>query len=431
MFRPSCVWLFCLSLSVCGTGCSDPARPASDGSIDVSFDVRQDTNLTDRTVPDSTQDAVTDTGPTIPSSASITPPALSVDFGSALAISGNGTTLVVGDWTGGVDELGAVTVYTRTGSSWNSGVPLSRPANAGAFGTSVAVSDDGSRIVVGDWSGGTDTLGQAFVFSSSNNFAAGQPLTRPANSRDYGWSIATSGDGTTIAVGDYAGGTDGSGAVSVYSINNDVWSAPVVLRGPLGSGSFGDAIALSDTGNVLVVGDTQGGGDELGAAIVFTRTQSSWDAGTQLTRPIDPTSFGFSVAVNGAGNVITVGDPSGTSDMRGAVRVFTNTGTGWDSFGASLVRQVGANAFGGSVDLSASGRFLAVGDFEGDQSGAAHTFTGDTQGPWTTARLTRPAQANGFGRVVVVSADGRWLAVSAGVAGSGQVGTVSVFEIVN
>ena len=83
----------------------------------------------------------------------LTPPTGAQAFGSALATSSNGTTVLVGD-----PDINRATVYTLTSGVWSSGVELTLPPSGSiSFGTSVALSSNGAVALVGDPSGGGGT----------------------------------------------------------------------------------------------------------------------------------------------------------------------------------------------------------------------------------------------------------------------------------
>ncbi len=158
----------------------------------------------------------------------LAPPAGSQAFGSTLATSSNGTTVLVGD-----PYADLATVYTFSGGSWSSGVALTPPAGVGAFGTSVALSSNGAVALVGDPYGG------------------------------------------------------GVGTATVYTLTSGVWSSGVALTAPATAGEFGTSVALSGTGTTALVGDPVGGDSATGAATVYTHT-TSWDTGTDLVLPPTP-----------------------------------------------------------------------------------------------------------------------------------------------
>jgi glycine/D-amino acid oxidase-like deaminating enzyme len=78
-----------------------------------------------------------------------------VQFGGSVALSGSGdTALVGGAGDNGEVGTGAVWLFTRSGSAWShEGTQLARRRERGSagFGSSVAISTDGSIAVVGGY----------------------------------------------------------------------------------------------------------------------------------------------------------------------------------------------------------------------------------------------------------------------------------------
>ena len=108
----------------------------------------------------------------------LTPPAGSQAFGSALATSSNGTTVLVGD-----PGANQATVYTSSGGQWSSGVELTTPMGSVSFGTSVALSSNGAVALVGDPSGGGGD-GAAYVYTlTSGVWSSGVALTAAGGGR--------------------------------------------------------------------------------------------------------------------------------------------------------------------------------------------------------------------------------------------------------
>ena len=122
------------------------------------------------------------------SGVALTPPMSSVSFGTSVALSSNGAVALVGDPSGG-GGTGAATVYTLTSGVWSSGVALTAPAEDGAFGTSVALSGTGTTALVGDPYGGDNGTGAATVYTFAGSWNVGTPLVgagRLGSVRDLG-----------------------------------------------------------------------------------------------------------------------------------------------------------------------------------------------------------------------------------------------------
>ncbi len=142
--------------------------------------------------------------------ANLVPPTTAFAFGTAIATSSNGTIALVGDPEGGGGtNTGAATIYTFANGSWSAGTALTVPASSRAFGSSVALSGAGTTALVGDPNGGAASSGTATVYTfSGTSWSAGTALTNPdpADAFEFGTSVALSNDGSTALVGDPGGG---------------------------------------------------------------------------------------------------------------------------------------------------------------------------------------------------------------------------------
>ena len=370
-------------------------------------------------------------GTSLSAGTSLTPSASPISFGSSVAVSANGTTAIVGD--PGTEPEGAATVYTFNGTTWSPGTPLTAPADGLNFGTSVAISANGTTAIVGDPCGGPGTgpgtvacgpysgPGEATVFTYANgSWSAGTPLTAPATAVEFGTSVALSGDGTTALVGDPTGGS-GTGAVTAYSYANGAWSGGTPLPTPAGSSAFGTSVALPYTGAAAIVGDPTGGSGT-GAVTVFSHSGTSWTAGTPLAAPAGSVTFGTSVALSSSGINAIVGDPQGTPQDQclpgtgpGTATLYNFEGASW-SAGTPLTIPPNSSAFGTSVALSGSGTTAAVGDPCGgpDGDGGVTVFSFQS----TLSSTTVTASAN-----PTASITGHSVSYSATVAPQSGAGT--------
>ncbi len=241
--------------------------------------------------------------------ASLVPPTTASEFGTVIATSSNGTTALVGDPTGGAGFTGAATVYTFANGSWSAGTALAPPASSSAFGSSVALSGAGTTALVGDPDGGAGGLGAATVYTfSGSSWSAGTALTVPATADVFGTSVALSNDGSTALVGDpEATDAIGSGAATVFTGTG--WSTVVSLASPNTSRTFGASVALSSSGSTALVGDPTASSGAHG--IAYSYSGSSWGTRSMLVQPSHAKAFATSVALSGTGTTALVGDPTG------------------------------------------------------------------------------------------------------------------------
>ena len=360
---------------------------------------------------------------------SLAVPSHAATFGSSVALSGSGATALVGDPTGGAAGTGAATVETLTGGVWAESGLLALPGAPAAFGTSVSLDGAGTTALVGDPTGGAGGMGTAGIYTLSGALWSGvTPLSPPVGTLNYGTSVALSYDGSTALVGDPTGG-NGSGWVTTYTSNGSDWGVGTGATPPETAFSFGSAVALSTSGSTLLAGDPQGNSNGGGAASIYDYNGTSLSAGTALTPPASPFSFGSSVAVSANGTTVIVGDPG--SIPAGAATAYTYNGTTW-SLGTPLTPPVTATEFGNSVAISASGTTAIVGDPQGGDSGsgAATIFT-FANGSWSAGTsLTAPATAAEFGTSVALSGDGTTALVGDPTGGSGT-GAVTAYSYAN
>ena len=68
-------------------------------------------------------------------------------------------------------------------------------------------------------------------------------------------------------------------------------------------------MAISASGNEILVGDPEGGVNSTGAVTEFTLSGGTWSAGTALSTPANTYTFGTTVALSANGNVALVADP--------------------------------------------------------------------------------------------------------------------------
>jgi outer membrane protein assembly factor BamB len=149
-------------------------------------------------------------------------------FGYAVALSADGTTALIGA-PGDSFGAGGAWAFTRSGASWTAQghelIPAADPEGAN-FGTSLAISSDGSTALIGGPSDGPLAEGSAWVFGrGSPSWSQMQKLTDPQPSREvgFGQSVALSPDATTALVGaPVQKGTLGA----VWTFTSPPWGPP-------------------------------------------------------------------------------------------------------------------------------------------------------------------------------------------------------------
>jgi hypothetical protein len=306
-------------------------------------------------------------------------------FGYGVALSSDGNTALIGGYANNA-KVGAAWVFTRSGTTWSQqGEKLtgSGESGKGSFGLSVALSADGNTALIG---GPEDNgaVGAAWVFTRSGSTWAqqGEKLTGSGESGqgDFAVSVALSGDGNTALVGGPEDNAD-VGAAWVFTHSESTWTQQgekLTGSGESGAGFFGFSVALSGDGNTAVIGVPQDA--TIGAASVFTRSESTWtQQGEKLTGSGETGKglFGISVALSSDGTTALIGGYADNA-AAGAAWVFTSAGSTWSQQGKKLTGsgERGKGRFGASVALSGDGNTALIGGF-GDHNlvGAAWVFT--------------------------------------------------------
>lgn len=356
-----------------------------------------------------------------------------------------------------------------------------RPANGAAndqFGYVVALSTDGTTLAVGAY-GRTNLTGAVYVYVKSGAAWNQQAVLNAANAdvQDaFGFSLAISADGNTLIAGapdeDSAStiingnGADNSassaGSAYVFTRSGTLWTQQAYLKAANAEASdnFGESVAISASGDVVVVGASWEDGPlngalEAGAAYVFTRAGGVWTqhAYIRASNPEAADRFGFAVAVSGDAARIAVASTAEASGARGidgnqadnsqgqsgAVYVYARNGAAWPIEAYVKASNTdGGDFFGFDVALSADGATLAV-TAEGEdspamgvggtqlegagQAGAVYVF--HRAAAWSQAayiKATNTEADDRFGRSVALSADGATLVVGAALEDSAQTG---------
>ncbi len=363
-------------------------------------------------------------------------------FGSSVAVSGDGSTVLIGGPNDN-GQAGAAWVFTRSGTTWTQQGP--KLVGTGASGSaqqgqSVALSSDGNTALIG---GPFDNnlVGAAWVFTRSGTTwtqqgskLVGTGANAQSDSVEQGDSVALSGDGNTALVG--GPNDDDVGAAWVFVRSGPAWTqqgSKLTASGESGAGGFGSSMALSSDGNTALIGGPNDNNDA-GAAWVFARSRATWtQQGTKLvgSGAIGNASQGSSVALSSDGNTGLIGGPIDNS-IAGAAWVFARSGTTWSQQGSKLTAsdESGQSRFGWSVALAGDGGLALIGGM-GDNSdaGAAWEFalSGSTWSQQGSKLVGTGEVGDGEqGFSVALSSDGS-TAVAGAPGDNGNVGAAWAF----
>jgi len=196
-------------------------------------------------------------------------PASNADFGFSVAMSENGSSLVIG-----APGNNSIWIYNWNGSSWTYIAGITGPVANAKFGWSVDLSSDGLRLIVGarDEQIGADIgRGAAYCYDRASTGVTftqrGKIIAAGGTANDYfGTSVAINEGGGFVAIGasHYDYDTDGAGPLDPLSDSGAAWmvafqgaagtytfSPNVLPKDPTSFDRFGTSVAFDE--NIVVV----------------------------------------------------------------------------------------------------------------------------------------------------------------------------------
>lgn len=428
--------------------------------------------------------------------------------GNSSAISDDGNTIAVGaphesssakgvngaPAGKGIYSSGAVYVYTRRNGNWSQQafIKAASPGEGANFGSTVALSEDGNTLAVAAYYEASAATGingnqndrsipeagavylftrtgatwtqQAYIkASNTGNAASGDDF---AEGDQFGYSMALSSDGNTLAVGaigedSNATGINGnqadnsanqSGAVYVFTRSGAAWTQQAYVKSAMTRPNvlFGYGVGVSGNGSTLAVAEYDADRGK-GALYVLTRSGGAWahQARIQADNAENGDSLGYSMAISDDGNTIAAGaadedcmktgiNPPGCDmDQRsdtsaGAAYVFVRRGSTWTQQAFIKASNTGDHDwFGVRIAISGDGNTVAVGapnedsaatgvdgnqgDNSAQESGAVYYYTrsGTTWTQRAYVKASNTHTGDEFGSSLALSRDGRMLLVGA------------------
>lgn len=377
-------------------------------------------------------------------------------FGSALDLSADGSTLVVGapfeDSDGSsaandsAPDSGAVYVFTRSGAAWTqqSYVKASNAGTGDQFGAALELAGDGSLLAAGapfedsDATGVYQTLplgaenndlaadsGAAYLFVQGAGVWSQQAYVKASNTGagdDFGQALALSGDGGTLFAGapledSNASGiyptlphgaenndlADGAGAAYAYVQSAGVWSQQAYVKATNTEAglNFGRTVALAGNGDTLAVGAP------LEDSAAFPTSASEIDD-CETPAPVN--------CAADSGAVFVYARSAGTLSRQAYLKA-GNLDAG-DLFGSALEFSLGGNVLAVGAPGEAS-RSSGIGGEETDNfapgSGAVYLMgrSGAVWGEGPYVKSANTGEGDGFGSDIGLASDATTLVVGA------------------
>lgn len=250
-------------------------------------------------------------------------------FGSAVSLSADGTRALIGA-EGDDSRRGSAYVFLRSGTTWTQQAKLTAGDGAAShyFGVAVSLSADGAYALVGAPQHSTGR-GSAYVFLRSG--ATWTQQTRLVASDGvagdlFGSSVSLSADGSRGLVGAVADDSR-RGSAYVFARSGSTWTqqAKLVAADGVANNDFGGSVSLSSDGRRALVGAI--GTATRGGAYVFVSSGTTWVQEAKLTATDGAIGdqVGASVALSANGLHALAGAPG--DDSGGSARTFVLTAT--------------------------------------------------------------------------------------------------------
>jgi hypothetical protein len=165
-----------------------------------------------------------------------------------------------------------------------------------------------------------------------------------------------------IAIGE-PGLSTSTGGVKVWKLETGVW----VLQGSqlLGNGTysyFGQSVDLNEAGNIVVIG-AHGYNSSRGIVGLYKLISNVWTVqGAHINGDTVGSALGYSVSINNTGDIIAIG-AYGFDNRVGYIKVYKLTGTTWEQLGIRITGEAQNERFGWSVSINGIGDMITVGAY--------------------------------------------------------------------
>ncbi len=268
----------------------------------------------------------------------------------------------------------------------------------GPKSSSVAISDDGDTVIIGEEFGENDGNGQlsgtAYIYvRDGDNWILQQKISDPTGINDgagnldvFGKYVALSSDGNTAIIGaPYS--NDRKGSVYIFIRSGAVWSQQdkFTHNGAVQFDYFGTQISISDDGNTSVIGTS------INKAFVYIRSGVNWT----LQQELNGDGVGSDVAIASDGNIVIVGGND-------KAVVYTRSGIIW-----SKQQVLNTN---GTTKVAISGDGITVIAASNER---ADVYVENTA-TWSLQQQLSPSDAtNEFGFDIALSEDGNNVIIGA------------------
>jgi Flp pilus assembly pilin Flp len=368
--------------------------------------------------------------------------------GSSVSLSADGGRLAIGARKHD-GARGHVRIYDLISGTWTQvGADIDGEAAGDESGSSVSLSEDGSRVAIGARKNDGSFLDAGHVriydLIAGTWTQVGADINGERLKDESGFSVSLSADGTHVAIGALYNDDTGSnaGQVRIYDLISGTWTqVGADIDGEAAGDESGNSVSLSEDGSRVAIGALYNDetGDQAGHVRIYDFIAGTW---TQVGADIDGEAAGdnsgVSVSLSSSGSRLAIGARynDGTASKAGHVRIYDLIAGTWTQVGADINGEAANDYSGASVSLSSSGSRVAIGAVwnDGTASKAGHVRIYDWNGTaWTKGGNDIDGEAAGdeSGNSVSLSGDGNRVGIAAWLNddGGSDAGHTRIFSL--
>ena len=248
-------------------------------------------------------------------------------FGSKVLLNADGSVLAIASGSG---VANCVEIYTRFGTTWTFSTKLTS-GDAAAYladgGQKAMAFGPDNTLYVGCTSKNSNQ-GAVYGYSLSNGtYALSKTIAPVSTGGQFGYSVAVSNDGSTLVVGEPASVSgSNTGVVKAHVLVNGIWTLKSTLTptDTVAIGSFGKTVAVSANGKVILgTSFSNGSVTNSGKGFVFRFEGNTWVQKTVLkgATVAQNDNFGYDLALTNDGLTAFIGAP-GPAVSNGKPRIY-------------------------------------------------------------------------------------------------------------
>jgi len=316
-------------------------------------------------------------------------------YGTDVAINYDGSVIATSSALAGHPNLksGRVRVYQLSNNNWDQIGQDIDGENSGDYGgNSIDISDDGNIIVVSSHlNDGEDSAfnntGQVRIFRLVNNTwtQIGEDIYGEAAEDRFGIQVSINSDGSMVAISAPYNDIDSIdddnyGHVRVYQNLNDTWTQ---LGQDIDGENVGDlsgwSLDINGAGNIVAIGtrNDDTAFNNAGQVRIYQILDNVWTNIGTINGENQGDNSGHAVSLNDAGTIVAIGahHNSDNGNSSGHVKVYQINGSTWEQLGSNIIGEAEGDLSGTSVSLNDTGDIIAIGAPRNDckYSSSGHT----------------------------------------------------------